>query len=105
MLSIKAATLLSSLLALVLCAGQALGWTSQMVGSPKCPNYTKLLPRYSEYRHRCEAEAGPSGSDSKWPCFTFWSGGLSNVVVTTPDVKNDPDKDVLIVKNGDMYGK
>lgn len=85
--------LLAALMAIKTCIGIA----------PGCPEHTKLLPRYTEYRHRCEAEAGDTGQDPKWPCFTMWYGDLGSVKATLPD-KSDPD-DFFLLKNGDKLGK
>ncbi len=68
-----------------------------------CVPYTKLLPRNAEYRKHCDGDT-PTGGDPKWPCFTFWSGYLGDVVATIDDPKADPDKDVFLVKNGFLEG-
>lgn len=82
-------------------------WPTSSVGgggTRGCPAYTKLLPRYDDYRIHCEAEAGPSGADHKWPCFTMWSYSLANVNVTMGDSKIAPD-DHFLMKDGWKTGK
>lgn len=69
-----------------------------------CPSYTKLLPRYDLYHEHCEADAGPSGSDPKWPCFTMWYGDMTTVNATVDNSKTAPD-DFFLLKNGDKLGK
>ncbi|GAC75190.1 checkpoint kinase [Moesziomyces antarcticus T-34] len=64
-----------------------------------CAPHTKLLPRNAEYRTHCDGDT-PTGGDPKWPCFTFWSDYLGDVVASTDDPKADPDKDIFLVKNG-----
>ncbi|SJX63464.1 probable Mig1 protein, induced during biotrophic phase [Sporisorium reilianum f. sp. reilianum] len=73
----------------------------QMVGGwhNGCKAYTKLLPRYEDYRKHCEAEAGPSGSDKKWPCFTMWFDSLKEANATVGDGKIAPDN-FFLVKDG-----
>lgn len=68
-----------------------------------CAPHTKLLPRNAEYRTHCDGDT-PTGSDPKWPCFTFWSDYLGDVVASTDDPKADPDKDIFLVKNGFLEG-
>ncbi|SAM82731.1 related to Mig1 protein [Ustilago bromivora] len=65
----------------------------------ECPSYSKLLPRNTDYRKRCEAETGPDGADPKWPCFTFWNGDLNNVVADSSASGKAPDK-FFLIKDG-----
>lgn len=68
-----------------------------------CPSYSKLLPRNGEYRKHCEAETGPSGSDPKWPCFTFWNGELDEVTADTSQFGKAPDE-FFLIKDGSKKG-
>ncbi|KAJ1018926.1 hypothetical protein NDA16_004729 [Ustilago loliicola] len=83
-----------------ICSQKANAWPTPMVGGTKvCPNYTKLLPRNTEYRKHCEAETGPDGADPKWPCFTFWNGELVDVKADTSQSGKAPD-DFFLIKDG-----
>lgn len=103
MVSFKSNTTVFAL-SLAVLGQKAYAWGNQSHGSPTCPDYTKLNPRNSEYREHCEA-VGTTEADFTWPCFTFWAGSLASAKVYTDSGKDDMDKDVLIVKNGDMYGE
>ena len=97
--------LLGLALALAFAAQSANAWGSHTVGHGTCIYYTKFLPRNKEYREHWEAEAGPSGSDPKWPCFTMWYSTLDWVIATTPSAKDDPDKDIFLMKDGYKQGE
>lgn len=98
------AKILGLALTLAACSQSAHAWGSHTVGHTPCKKSTVLLPRNSEYRKHCEAEFG--GSDSKWPCFSFWAADLNGVdaTVTFPTSGIDPDKTIpdnhFLIKNG-----
>ncbi|SOV02124.1 uncharacterized protein UDID_18964 [Ustilago sp. UG-2017a] len=64
-----------------------------------CPTYSKLLPHNTDYRKRCEAEAGRDDFDPKWPCFTFWNENLDNVLASSSASGKAPDE-FFLIKDG-----
>ncbi|KAJ1026080.1 hypothetical protein NDA18_003740 [Ustilago nuda] len=67
-----------------------------------CPPHSKILPHNTDYRKRCEGEPGTDGADPRWPCFTFWSGSLDNVLADT-SATGKASQDFFLMKNGYKY--
>lgn len=63
-----------------------------------------LKPNPAQYRYHCEKEAGPTGSDPRWPCFTFQHGDLKSAGIQLLNYGNAELKNVFFVKDDAQTG-
>lgn len=82
-----------SLLVLALTAGKVV-----KAGGPL------LSPNNALYRGHCEKEAGDSGSDPRWPCFTFYEGDLKSAGIELLSYPNAELNSMFAVKDDAQKG-
>lgn len=56
------------------------------------------------YRYHCEKETGPTGSDPRWPCFTFYHGDLKSAGIELLNYGNADINNVFLVKDDAQTG-
>ncbi|SPO26411.1 uncharacterized protein UTRI_04000 [Ustilago trichophora] len=65
-----------------------------------CQRIIGWVPRNKEFRARCEVE----GIDPKWPCFNSEGFDIQSVRVTTTSSSiKDVEKELFLIKDGDMH--